>query len=193
MNIKSFLSCHLTAVAEIEKACFPNDYWTYDMILSSFNQDNFVIMMYTTYSIFIVCKSIMLPLEQSIIARNTSGNSGEVMGLRQSFVALGQVVGPLIASNMYPLNHYSVFYAEIENEVNGEFVKNLRKKLNMTQNLLASVLGVTKKTIEKWEQGVNPIKGCSARLLYLINKNPAIIKEFYSFEYIPGTPKQFDV
>ena len=90
-------------------------------------------------------------------------------------------------------NHYSVFYAEIENEVNGEFVKNLRKKLNMTQNLLASVLGVTKKTIEKWEQGVNPIKGCSARLLYLINKNPAIIKEFYSFEYIPGTPKQFDV
>ena len=42
MNIKSFLSCHLTAVAEIEKACFPNDYWTYDMILSSFNQDNFV-------------------------------------------------------------------------------------------------------------------------------------------------------
>ena len=63
----------------------------------------------------------------------------------------------------------------------------------MTQNLLASVLGVTKKTIEKWEQGVNPIKGCSARLLYLINKNPAIIKEFYSFEYIPGTPKQLDV
>ncbi|MBR6515717.1 MAG: type II toxin-antitoxin system MqsA family antitoxin [Bacilli bacterium] len=90
-------------------------------------------------------------------------------------------------------NHYSVFYAEIENEVNGEFVKNLRKKLNMTQNLLASVLGVTKKTIEKWEQGVNPIKGCSARLLYLINKNPSIIKEFYSFEYIPGTPKQLDV
>ena len=79
----------------------------------TFNQDNFVIMMYTTYSIFIVCKSIMLPLEQSIIARNTSGNSGEVMGLRQSFVALGQVIGPLIASNMYPLNHYSVFYFSI--------------------------------------------------------------------------------
>lgn len=42
MNIKSFLSSHLTAVAEIEKACFPNDFWSYEMLLSSFNQDNFV-------------------------------------------------------------------------------------------------------------------------------------------------------
>ena len=42
MNIKSFLSCHLTAVAEIEKVCFPNDFWSYEMLLSSFNQDNFV-------------------------------------------------------------------------------------------------------------------------------------------------------
>ena len=80
-------------------------------------------------------------------------------------------------------NHYSVFYADIEKEVNGEFVKNLRKKLNMTQNVFASVLGVTKKTIEKWEQGVNPVKGCSARLLYLISKDVSIVKEFYSFEY----------
>ena len=88
-------------------------------------------------------------------------------------------------------NHYSVFYADIEKEVNGEFVKNLRNKLNMTQNVFASVLGVTKKTIEKWEQGVNPVKGCSARLLYLISKDVSIVKEFYSFEYIQGTLKEF--
>ena len=42
MNIKNFLSSNLTAVAEIEKACFPNDFWSYEMLLSSFNQDNFV-------------------------------------------------------------------------------------------------------------------------------------------------------
>ncbi len=42
MNIKNFLSSHLIAVAEIEKACFPNDFWSYEMLLSSFNQDNFV-------------------------------------------------------------------------------------------------------------------------------------------------------
>ena len=46
-------------------------------------------------------------------------------------------------------NHYSVYYADIEKEVNCEFVKNLRRKLNMTQSVFASVLGVTKKTIEK--------------------------------------------
>ena len=90
-------------------------------------------------------------------------------------------------------NHYSVFYADIEKEVNGEFVKNLRNKLNMTQNVFASVLGVTKKTIEKWEQGVNPVKGCSARLLYLISKDVSIVKEFYSFDYIQGTLKEFKV
>lgn len=90
-------------------------------------------------------------------------------------------------------NHYSVTYAEVEKEVNGDFVKELRKKLNMTQNVFASVLGVTKKTIEKWEQGVNPIKGCSARLLYLINKDETLINKLYNFEYIPVVEKEFIV
>ena len=90
-------------------------------------------------------------------------------------------------------NHYSVFYADIEKEVNGEFVKNLRYKLNMTQNVFASVLGVTKKTIEKWEQGANPVKGCSARLLYLISKDVKLIKEIYNFEFVPGNLKEYKV
>ena len=55
----------------------------------------------------------MLPLEQTIISKNSKGNSGEVMGVRQSFVALGQVSGPLIAAGMYGSNHYSVFYLSI--------------------------------------------------------------------------------
>ena len=58
-------------------------------------------------------KSIMLPVEQTIISKLSSGNSGEVMGIRQSFVALGQVGGPLIAASMYSTNHYSVFYLSI--------------------------------------------------------------------------------
>lgn len=79
---------------------------------------------------------------------------------------------------------YIVEYAEIEETVNNEFVKNLRKKLNMSQNVFSSVLGVTKKTIEKWEQGVNPIKGCSARLLFLLNKKPDLINEIYKINMV---------
>ena len=74
---------------------------------------------------------------------------------------------------------YQISYVNVENVVSKEFVKDLRNKLNMTQAVFASVLGVTKKTIEKWEQGVNPIKGCSARLLYIINEKPDIIKMIY--------------
>jgi len=77
------------------------------------NQNNFIAMMYTTYAIFIICKSLILPLEQTIISNSSKGNSGEVMGIRQSFIALGQVVGPLIAARMYNNNHYSVFYLSI--------------------------------------------------------------------------------
>ncbi len=82
-------------------------------ITFTINQRNFIFMMYTTYAVFIASKSLMLPLEQTIISINSEGNSGEIMGVRQSFVALGQVFGPLIASGMYELNHYSVFYFSI--------------------------------------------------------------------------------
>lgn len=83
------------------------------LITFTINQSNFIIMMYTTYAIFIICKSLILPLEQTIISNESKGNSGEVMGVRQSFVALGQMIGPLIAAEMYGNNHYSVFYLSI--------------------------------------------------------------------------------
>ena len=79
---------------------------------------------------------------------------------------------------------YRIEYAEVEKTVNNEFLKKLRKKLDMSQNVFSSVLGVTKKTIEKWEQGVNPIKGCSARLLFLLNQKPELINEIYKISMI---------
>ena len=80
---------------------------------ASVNQNNFIVMMYTTYAVYIICKSLILPIEQTIISNKTKGNSGEVMGVRQTFVALGQMSGPLIAASMYGSNHYSVFYFSI--------------------------------------------------------------------------------
>ena len=56
--------------------------------------------------------------------------------------------------------------------IDGLFLKELRNKLELTQVQMANYLGVSKKTIEKWEQGVNPIIGAAARLIYLISKEP---------------------
>lgn len=59
------------------------------------------------------------------------------------------------------------------------FVKQLRNKLNMSQRLFAKVLGVSVKTVEKWEQGANPVKGAASRLLYLLDKNENLIEDLY--------------
>lgn len=60
-----------------------------------------------------------------------------------------------------------------------EFVKHLRNELNLSQSLFAEILGISVKTVEKWEQGVHPVKGASSRLLYLLNKNKQLINELY--------------
>lgn len=59
------------------------------------------------------------------------------------------------------------------------FVKSFRKEHGLTQVALANILGVTKKTIEKWEQGKNNIGGSSAVLLKLLNDNPDLIDQLY--------------
>jgi len=76
---------------------------------------------------------------------------------------------------------YRLRRLNVDEMVDSTFVKNLRSDLNMTQNVFADLLGVTKKTIEKWEQGKNPVKGPSAILLYLIEKDKKILDHFYSF------------
>ena len=78
----------------------------------------------------------------------------------------------------------------INTDVDKEFVKNFRKEHHLTQVALANILGVTKKTIEKWEQGVNNINGSSAVLLRLLENNPELIRQVYSVKY--GVEGQID-
>lgn len=67
---------------------------------------------------------------------------------------------------------------DIESIVNSDFVKSLREKNNYTQVRLANIIGVSKKTVEKWEQGANPIASPSARLMFLLEKYPQLAEEF---------------
>lgn len=70
-----------------------------------------------------------------------------------------------------------VSFAEID--VTGEYVKRFRQEHGLTQIALANIMGVKKKTIEKWEQGVNKVSGSSAVLLKLLNDNPNLIDQLY--------------
>jgi transcriptional regulator with XRE-family HTH domain len=69
---------------------------------------------------------------------------------------------------------------DFDEKITSSFVRNLRTDLDLTQKVFGNILGVTKKTIEKWEQGANPIKGPAARLLYLIEDNPILANKLYS-------------
>lgn len=70
-----------------------------------------------------------------------------------------------------------VAFAEVN--VDKDYVKQFRKKYHLTQIALANILGVTKKTVEKWEQGTNNINGSSAVLLKLLNDNAELINQLY--------------
>ena len=79
---------------------------------------------------------------------------------------------------------YKVHFLDIDNIVDKNYIKSLRETLDMSQVVFADLLGVSKKTIEKWEQGANPIKGCSSRLLYLLYNDTSLINKFYSVKII---------
>ena len=70
----------------------------------------------------------------------------------------------------------TIKYANFPN-VDSSYVKSFRKKYDLTQKRLAILLNVTKKTIEKWEQGTNKVSGAAAILFYLYDENPKLMKK----------------
>ena len=59
--------------------------------------------------------------------------------------------------------------------IDGSYLRKLRMSFGMSQALFADYLGVTKKAIEKWEQGVNKINAPVLRLLFLFENNPELL------------------
>lgn len=48
--------------------------------------------------------------------------------------------------------------------------------------MFSKALGISEKTVEKWEQGANPIKGAASRLLYLIDQDHSLMDKLYRFK-----------
>lgn len=53
-------------------------------------------------------------------------------------------------------------------------VKDIRKSLDMTQGMFAAVMGVSVKTVEAWESGINTPSGTARRMLSLLQSDPEI-------------------
>ncbi|NLD36675.1 MAG: helix-turn-helix domain-containing protein [Desulfatiglans sp.] len=60
-------------------------------------------------------------------------------------------------------------------EVTPPAVKNIRKKLNVSQNEFAMMIGVSVRTLQNWEQGRREPDGPAKALLQVASKNPKAV------------------
>ena len=55
-------------------------------------------------------------------------------------------------------------------QYNAADIKNIRRKINVSQAVLAHILNIQPTTLQKWEMGINKPNGTAARLLQLIDR-----------------------
>jgi len=71
---------------------------------------------------------------------------------------------------------------KVINNYNDDKIKKIRSTLHLSQRAFAEVMGVSTKTIEAWERGINKPSGSSSRLLQIFEENPAALKEYHLVE-----------
>lgn len=57
-------------------------------------------------------------------------------------------------------------------------IQRIRKSTGMSQRVFASYLGVSEKTVEAWEMGINQPSGAASRLLNMMEINNKITEEY---------------
>ena len=72
-------------------------------------------------------------------------------------------------------------------KIDGEYVKALRNRLGLSQSLFAILMRVSPKTVEKWEQGRNPVTNGNAVAMVLFNNDPSLVETFIGTEEMPNT------
>lgn len=105
-----------------------------------FRGSPFIFLLYTVFMIYVILKALYGPLEQSYISGHASeGKYGTIMGVRQAFLAVGLVIGPLIGGFLYGINPIYVFDFSVAMFILGGvlllFVKGRIKKENGGQKV----------------------------------------------------------
>lgn len=65
------------------------------------NSNYFIIMMYSVFMVYIISKAVIESASVKFISENNRIEKGLLMGVRQSFISLGAVLGPLIGGAIY--------------------------------------------------------------------------------------------
>ena len=75
-----------------------------------FRGNGVLLLLYTFFMLYVVLKAVYAPLEQNYISTyGHDGKYGTIMGVRQSFFAVGMVIGPLIGGFLYDIKPLYVF------------------------------------------------------------------------------------
>lgn len=75
------------------------------------------------------------------------------------------------------LNRHKVIVEPIK-EYKPSDIKRIRKSTGMSQNVFASYMGVSGKTVEAWESGTNHPSGAASRLLNMMEMDSNLIVQF---------------
>lgn len=63
-------------------------------------------------------------------------------------------------------------------EYHADEIKKIRSSTGMSQKLFAGYLGVSQKTVEAWEAGINRPSGCASRLLSMMEMDHQLTSDF---------------
>lgn len=63
-------------------------------------------------------------------------------------------------------------------EYHAEEIKKIRKSTGMSQKTFASYLGVSDKTVEAWEMGINRPSGAASRMLNMMEMDEKLTEKF---------------
>lgn len=72
------------------------------------------------------------------------------------------------------LNYYGVKIPEI-NDITPKKIKDIRKKVHLSQSVFARLLNVSPASIKQWEQGARNPTGSTKVLLDLLDKEPHLL------------------
>lgn len=70
-----------------------------------------------------------------------------------------------------------VYYDDV---VDPEFIKKLREKLDVSQLVFSTIIGVRLETVEKWETNFITIPPTAKTLIYLLDQHPEIVRSLYN-------------
>ena len=79
-------------------------------LLLTFALPNLLFNIYTFYMLFIITKAIIEPVIVEYLNEHKNIQSGILMGLRQSFISLGSIIGVLIGGVIYANYSVLLFY-----------------------------------------------------------------------------------